>query len=150
MALEDFLRDLGGRMASNSFLLRHFPTLQQLRPVPKVRSPSQTFKQLEIEAIASFEPERINDVLRTAIGIAPIPVADYPRLRDLALIRHTVAHHAAVVRPVDLPRFQYYIVRPGQVINPPPDFVQETLRYVSGVGLDVDRLIRQAYQPVHV
>ena len=143
VALEDYLRDLGARMAGHAFLLQHFPSLSQLRATPKTRLPIHTFKQLETEPIASFEPERINALLKTAIGIAPIPQAEFPRLRDLALVRHTVAHHAAVVRQVDLPRFQYYIVRANQVINPPVDFVHETLRYVYGIGRAVDEQIRR-------
>lgn len=143
VALEDYLRDLGARMAGHAFLLQHFPSLSQLRAVPKARPPAHAFKQLETEPIASFEPERVNTLLEAAIGIAPIPQAEYPRLRDLALVRHTVAHHAAVVRQVDLPRFQYYIVRANQVINPPEDFVRETLMYVYSIGRTVDEQIRR-------
>jgi hypothetical protein len=142
VALEDYVRDLGGRMAGHNLLCQHFPELRQLRSSPKARAPGQEFRRLDTEPISSFEPEDINNRLHVAIGVAPIPAAEYSRLRDLALVRHTVAHHAAVIRPVDVPRFQYYVVHANQLINPPEDFVRETLHYLHGVGRTIDEAIR--------
>ena len=77
-------------------------------------------------------------MLQKALGVAPISAAEYARLRDLILIRHTVAHHAAVVRAVDVPRFQYYELRRGQLINPPPEFMRETLSYLYRIGRAIE------------
>jgi hypothetical protein len=141
VALEDYVRDVGGRMSEHDLLCRHFPLLEKLRAMPKARAPDQAFRRLDTEPISTFEPESINVLLFAAIGVSPIPIAEYPRLRDLALIRHTVAHHAAVIRSVDVPRFQYYVVRANQLVNPPVDFVRETLMYLYRVGRAVDEAI---------
>jgi hypothetical protein len=46
-----------------------------------------------------------------------------------------------VIRKVDVPRFQYYIVRPNQSINPPVDFVRETLTYLYRTGRTIEDAI---------
>jgi hypothetical protein len=141
VALEDLVRDFGARMADNKHISPHFPNLSKFRSEPKIRTPDQNFRRLDTDPVRSVEPEEVNQLLERALSIRPIPVSEYPRLRDLALIRHTVAHHAAVIRKVDVPRFQYYIVKPNQSINPPVDFVHETLTYLYRTGRTIEEAI---------
>jgi hypothetical protein len=143
VALEDFIRDLGARLADVPGLKRHFPYITELRPVLK-RNPRPYARQDKDPAPLSDWPE-VNTLYQRAIGVAPIAVADLPKLNDLALIRHTVAHHAALVRPIDAPRFQHWEVQANALINPPIDFVREisTLLYQTGRSFETtvaDRL----------
>jgi len=142
VALEDFVRDFGARMADYPHLSQHFPALAQLRSTPIPRAPDQAFRRLDTDPTGEVDPEKVNALFRKSLDVEPIPASEYPRLRDLALIRHTVAHHAAVIRQVDVPRFQYYIVRPGQSINPPADFVRETLTYLYRTGRTIEDAIQ--------
>jgi hypothetical protein len=142
VALEDFVRDFGARLADHARIASLFPTLARLRSKPISRAPGHAFKRLDTDPTGFVDPEEINVLFHDAFSVQPIPVAEFPRLRDLALIRHTVAHHAAVIRKVDVPRFQYYIVRPGQAINPPEDFVRDVLQYLYQTGISIERAIR--------
>ena len=142
VALEDFVRDFGARMADNTHISQHFPALARLRSKPISRAPDQAFRRLDTDPTGIVDPEQVNVLFQNSLDIEPIPTSEYPRLRDLALIRHTVAHHAAVIRQVDVPRFQYYIVRPKQLINPPADFVRETLTYLYKTGRTIEDAIR--------
>lgn len=142
VALEDFIRDFGARMADNIYISQHFPALAQLRSKPKFRAPDQAFRRLDIDPTDLVDPEQVNALFQKSLYVEPIPASEYSRLRDLALIRHTVAHHAAVIRQVDVPRFQYYIVRPRQSINPPDEFVRETLTYLYRTGRTIEDAIR--------
>ena len=138
VALEDFVRDFGARMADNTCISELFPRLVELRAAPISRPVDQAFRRLDTDPTGKIDPQDVNDLFRKALDVEPIPVAEYDRLRDLALVRHTVAHHAAVIRPVDVPRFHYYIVRPRQAINPPVDFVREALHYLYKVGRTIE------------
>lgn len=142
VALEDFVRDFGARMADNTHISQHFPKLKKLRSKPITRTQDQAFKRLDTDPTGIIDPEEINKIFLNSIGVEPIPTSEYPRLRDLALIRHTVAHHAAVIRQVDVARFQYYIVKPKQLINPPVEFVLETLTYLYKTGSTIEDKIR--------
>ena len=142
VALEDFVRDFGARMADNPHITQHFPDLAQLRAKSIPRTADQAFKRLDNDPTGVIDPQLVNDLFQKAFGVEPIPVDEYPRLRDLALIRHTVAHHAAVIRQIDVPRFQYYIVRPRQAINPPADFARETLAYLYKAGRAIEDSVR--------
>jgi hypothetical protein len=142
VALEDFVRDFGARMADNTHISQHFPALAQLRSEPIPRAPDQAFRRLDTDPTGVVDPERVNALFKNSLDVEPIPTSEYPRLRDLALIRHTVAHHAAVIRQVDVPCFQYYIVRPKQSINPPANFVRETLTYLYRTGRTIEDAIR--------
>jgi hypothetical protein len=142
VALEDFVRDFGARMADDITISCLFPALTQLRSKPIPRRPDQAFKRLDTDPTGVVDPEQVNKLFLNSLGVEPIPSSEYPRLRDLALIRHTVAHHAAVIRPVDVPRFQYYIVRPEQQINPPVAFVRETLMYLYQTGRVIEDAVR--------
>lgn len=143
VALEDFVRDFGARIADNAQIAQHFPGLAQLRAKPIPRSADQGFKRLDTDPTGVVEPQSVNDLFRESLGIEPIPTTEFPRLRDLALIRHTVAHHAAIIRPVDVQRFQYYVLRPRQAINPPADFVRETLAYLYKTGRVIENSVRE-------
>jgi hypothetical protein len=141
VALEDFVRDFGARMADNIHVRLNFPALEELRAKPILRPANQAFMRLDTDPTGVVDPQKVNDLFQKSLGVEPIPAPEYARLRDLALIRHTVAHHAAVVRSIDVPRFQYYILRPGQVINPPVDFVKETLTYLYRIGRAIEEAV---------
>lgn len=142
VALEDFVRDFGARMAEDVYITEHFPGFAELRAKAIPRTADQAFRRLDTDPTGVVEPQAINDLFKKALGVEPIPSIEYPRLRDLALVRHTVAHHAAVIRAVDVPRFQYYILRPKQAINPPSDFVRETLTYLYKIGRTIENTVR--------
>lgn len=143
VALEDFIRDFGARIADNAQIVLCFPGLAKLRAKPIQRSADQGFKRLDTDPTGVVEPQSVNDLFLNSLGIEPIPTTEYPRLRDLALIRHTVAHHAAIIRPVDVQRFQYYVLRPRQAINPPAYFVRETLAYLYKTGRLIENSVRE-------
>jgi hypothetical protein len=132
VALEDFIRDLGTRLVDVPGLESYFPNVAQLRPVLK-KNPSPYARQDRDPAPLSDWPE-VNTLYERAIGVAPLARADLPKLHDLALIRHTVAHHAALVRPIDAPRFQYWDVQANVTINPPIDFVREVSLFLYQTG----------------
>ena len=142
VALEDFMRDLVARMADDPELLSWFPQLADFRSQPKPRTPNQAFRRLDTDPAGVVDPEEINSVFQRTLGVSPIPVHDYWHLRDLALLRHTVAHHAAVIRHVDVPRFRYFRVRPGRIINPPAKFIKAELQYLYQLGRNVEASVR--------
>lgn len=144
VALEDFVRDLAARLADTPECLKHFPHLADLRAKPRSRQPSEMFKRLDTDPAGVLDPEEINLRFKQSMAIEPIPVQEYWHLRDLALLRHTVAHHAAVIRKVDVPRFAYFIVVPGRLINPPPEFVRSELRYLYDMGRTIERSVQSA------
>lgn len=142
VALEDFVRDIGARMAEHPTLLRLFPSLQELRaqPIPEVTG--QTFRRLDTDPTGVVDPEKINKLFRCALNVEPSPASEHAHLRDLILLRHTVAHHAAVIRSSDVPRFQHFIVQANQLINPPVEFVRSELNYLYRVGTMIEGNIR--------
>lgn len=142
VALEDFVRDLVARMAENQEIANLFPLLAKFRSQPRERAPDQAFRRLDTDPAGVIDPEEINAVFLKALGVAPISSHEIWHLRDLALLRHTVAHHAAVIRHVDLPRFRHFIVQPGRVINPPPAFVKAELHYLYQLGRTVETTVR--------
>lgn len=142
VALEDYVRDLVARMAENADLSLMFPQLVDVRAHQRRRTPDQSFRRLDTDPAGVIDPEDINAVFQRAIGVNPIAPIDYWHLRDLALLRHTIAHHAAVIRHVDLPRFRYFQVSAGRVINPPPAFVKSELGYLYQIGCSVEAAVR--------
>lgn len=144
VALEDLIRDLAARLAEVQNLVPFFPGLRDLRSQAMARPADQAFKRLDTDPVGVLDPEVINSRFTQAMGVTPIPISEYWHLRDLALLRHTVAHHAAVIRDVDAPRFAHFIVVPGRVINPPPDFVRSELMYLYGLGRTIERTIQSA------
>ncbi len=144
VALEDFVRDLAARLADLPDLARHFPALSKLRAERINRPSGQMFKRLDTDPAGTLDPEEVNLRFTQAMGVAPVPTQEYWHLRDLALLRHSIAHHAAVIRQVDLPRFAHFIVVPGRIINPPPEFIQSELIYLYGLGRTIEKAIRSA------
>lgn len=144
VALEDFIRDLAARLADTPSCVAHFPGLSELRAKPVNQKPDKMFKRLDADPAVFLDPEEINRVFRKAIAVEPVPATEFWHLRDLVLLRHTVAHHGAVIRQVDLPRFAHFIVSPGRVINPPPDFVRAELAYLYKMGREIEKSVRSA------
>jgi hypothetical protein len=142
VALEDFVRDFVARMADDPELLSWFPQLADFRSQAKPRTSDQAFRRLDTDPAGVVDPEQINSVFQRVLGVSPIPVHDYWHLRDLALLRHTVAHHAAVIRQVDVPRFRYFRVQPGRIINPPAAFIYAELQYLYRLGRSVEAAVR--------
>lgn len=132
VGLEDFIRDMGARLADTAGLEQYFPDIATLRPIAKKNRRPYARPDKDPAPISDW-PE-VNALYERAIGVQPFPVEDLPRLHDLALIRHTVAHHAALVRPIDVPRFQYWDVPANVLINPPVDFVREMLTLLYRTG----------------
>ncbi len=133
VALEDFIRDLGARLADHPALASYFPSISGLRIKPGKRRPNRPFARLDTDAAPFLDPGEVNKLYQKCLGIQAIPASEHAQLRDLALLRHTVAHHGAVIRSVDVQRFQHYIVQPEHLINPPVAFVREVGRY-SNLG----------------
>lgn len=144
VALEDFVRDLAARLADTPSCLEHFPGLAKLRAQHVNRQPTQMFKRLDRDPFEVLDPEEINRRFTEAMAVAPVPVPEYWHLRDLTLLRYTVAHHAAVIRQVDMPRFAHFIVKPGRTINPPPEFVRSELMYLYKMGRTIEKAIQCA------
>lgn len=144
VALEDFVRDLSARLAETPSCLKHFPGLAVLRAKRRMRQPAQMYKRLDKDPFDLLEPEELNSEFKKAMAIAPVPLQEFWHLRDLILIRHTIAHHAAVIRHIDLPRFSHFIVKPGCVINPPIDFVRSELTYLFNIGRTIEMAVRSA------
>jgi hypothetical protein len=132
VGLEDFIRDLGARLADVPGLERHFPKISALRPALKKNPPP--FARQDRDPAPLSDWLEVNTLYGQAIGVEPLPVADLPKLYDLGLIRHTVAHHAALVRPIDVPRFQHWEMQANALINPPIDFVRQMLMLLYRTG----------------
>lgn len=144
VSLEDFIKDLFARMVENVLLVELYPKLQSLRAKKKGRTPDKMYLRLDTDPIGSIDPSEINEIIESVFQIKPILETEYSKLRDLALIRHTVAHHAAVIREVDVPRFQYFKVTANQQINPPKEFIKKSILYIYNVGRKIEIEIRQS------
>jgi len=144
VALEDYVRDFGARSAENVDLVSLFPKLTKLALKQDTKPNRPVFARVDRDAYIYTDPEQLNFAFRDSIGVEPIPASEYSKLRDLALLRHTVAHHASVIREVDVARFQFYSVHAGQSINPPADFVKETLKYLYRVSRAIEISVRNA------
>lgn len=143
VALEDLIRDLGARLADIGDLSTILPRIDRLRLVSKAPNPANPSARLDKEPVSYTDFHSVIALYREVIGVEPIPAADIPRLYDLALVRHTVAHHGAIIRAIDVPRFQYYAVTAGQLINPPIPFVKETCSYLYKIGSGFTEAIRR-------
>ncbi len=148
VALEDFLRDLGARLADVRGFTTFFPNAAGLATRPRTSRPGKPYARLDQEPISSFlDFEALNQLYETCLGVRPVDPAHFPRLYDLALLRHTVAHHGAIIRAIDVPRFQYYEVQEKRLINPPVEFVKETCRFVYSVGREFETKIQDHVFP---
>jgi hypothetical protein len=144
VALEDFIRDLAARLADTPSCLANFPGLGNLRSQPVNQGSDKGWKRSDKDPVVFLDPEELNKIFKNAIAVEPVPATEFWHLRDLALIRHTVAHHGAVIRHVDVPRFAHFIVNPGRVINPPPEFIQAELKYLYKLGREIETNVRSA------
>ncbi|MEX0880828.1 MAG: hypothetical protein WEB59_09825 [Thermoanaerobaculia bacterium] len=142
VALEDLFRDLGARLADIADLQSFFPDITGLRMVPLPPKTNRPFRRLDMDPAPLTDFAEVNGLYRRCLNIEPIPVSEFPKLYDLALIRHTVAHNGSVVRQVDAGRFKYWEMRPGQFINPPVEFVKETARYLYSIGRSFETAIQ--------
>jgi hypothetical protein len=143
VALEDLIRDLGARLAEVVGLSAFFPRIDRLQLTPKSPNPSNPSARLDKEPVSYTDFQAVNALYLDVLDVEPISAANFPRLYDLALVRHTVAHHGAIFRQIDVPRFQHYDVVPGQLINPPVAFVKETCGYLYSIGTRFEKSMRQ-------
>jgi hypothetical protein len=134
VALEDFVRDFGARLADHPGLASYFPSVSGLRMTPTNPAPNRPFARLDRDPATLVDPVDVNNLYQRCLGIQPFPASEHAQLRDLALLRHTVAHHGAVIRSVDVQRFQHFIVQPGHPINPPVAFVRDVCAYLYRIG----------------
>lgn len=139
VALEDLIRDLGARLADTPSLDAHFPSVSQLRL--KLTKNSKSYARLDIDPAPLSNWPEVNKLYCRVLGVEPITSTEFPKLHDLALLRHTVAHHAALVRPIDAPRFQYWEVQPNTLLNPPIEFVREMSALLYRTGRDFQAAI---------
>jgi hypothetical protein len=134
VALEDFIRDFGVRLADHPDLTAYFPSISEFRMKPVKPKLDRPFARLDTDPIVFADPAEVNKQYKKCLGVEPFQPSEYAKLRDLALLRHTVAHHGAVIRKIDVERFQYYAVEPEHIINPPIDFVREICKYLYKIG----------------
>lgn len=142
VALEDFIRDFGMRLSNIENLDKHYPKISVLGMTPQKANPQKPSKQLDKDPAPLMDFDKLNELYESCIGIKPIGQADFPRLYDLTIIRHCIAHNGSIIREVDLPRFQYFNVTANQIINPPIDFVKETCHFLFTVGRRFENKIR--------
>jgi len=142
VAFEDFIRDLGARLADIDGLSKYFPKIGNLRLIPRAVDPSRPFARLDKDPVEFLDFDKVNSKYLNCLEIEPIPRPEFTRLYDLVLVRHTVAHHGALFRAVDVDRFQYYTVTPGRLINPPIAFVRDTCMYVYKIGRTFENAVR--------
>ncbi len=143
VALEDLFRDLGARLTDIESLSDFFPKISELRPKPKPFDSDRPFAQLEKDPAPLLDFYKLNKHYSVCLGVSPIPESEFPRLYDLALVRHTVAHHGAIFRSIDVARLLYYEIAPGRLINPPVDFVKETCQYLYRIGRGFEGCIQK-------
>jgi hypothetical protein len=141
VALEDFIRDLGARLADAPGLESHFSRIAELLPRP-VQNP-RPFGRLDKDPAPLLNWPEVNALYSRVLDVEPIPAAQMSVLHDLALVRHIVAHHAALVRPVDAPRFQHWEVVPSAQLNPPTAFVKEMATLLYRTGRSFEDAIRK-------
>jgi hypothetical protein len=144
VALEDLVRDFGARCADDSTVASYFPKIDRLRMIPIAPRPGNPFARLDKDPAPLTDFAGLNVIYRDVLGCEPFKQGSLARLYDLALVRHTVAHHGARVRAIDAPRFQHWAVRPNLAINPPREFVLQVVRFVQQVGTAYRMTIQNA------
>lgn len=98
VALEDFFRDLGSRLADVVDLKVYFPDIGTLARAPVKHSPTRPQARRYRDPVPLFDFDRLNAHYENAIGVAPIPVGHFPKLQDLVLLRHATAHNGSYAR----------------------------------------------------
>jgi hypothetical protein len=140
VALEDLIRELGNDLSRCHILATEFPMYTKLHS--KSRGRKRTHRQRDRDVTTLLEPTAVNDLYYRVLGVRPFARQDIVKVRDLALVRHTIAHHGGLFRRQDAGRFQYYRVRPGAMIAPPTDFARESVKYLYEVGRAFERTVR--------
>jgi hypothetical protein len=139
VALEDLLRESGVFLVTINELMK-LKGIKKLTQVPvQQKHPHQRTQK---DSFSLLDLEQLNDHYQAVLGIAAVEKADISRLRDLILMRHIVAHNAAIVREVDQGRFQYYAVPVGISLNPTAEFVRDTTSFISAVARQFIEKIR--------
>lgn len=141
VALEDLIRDLGTRLVEVPDLRQYFPGVEKLRPTPIRNAGPNARPDKDPTSLSNWA--KVNTLYQDAFNVSPFSDEDLPKLHDLALIRHTVAHHAAVVREVDVPRFKHWDVQRNEIINPPAQFVRELLQWLYRIGRSFETTVSE-------
>lgn len=144
VALEDFVRDLGARLADLPDLASYVPLAADLGPTQSSPQRHRPFARLDKDAAQFSDFREVNRLYQRVLGVQPFPDESLARLSDLALIRHTVAHHAARVRPIDVARFQTWEFLPNQLINPPVNVVRDLCGFIWRSGELFEKSVRTA------
>lgn len=131
VALEDYIRNINESLPKIKWFDTYFPNIGKLKA--QLKTPKSVWGPKDIDTIKPLHFEELNKVYSEVFGRWPIYSDEYAKLYDLALIRHTVAHHGSIIRPIDVSRFQYYQVFDNQHINPPVEFLTETIKYLQDV-----------------
>jgi len=140
VALEDLIRELGNDLSRCRSLATEFPRYTELHS--KARRRKRRYQQGDRDVATLLEPTAVNDLYHQVLGVRPFARQDIVRVRDLALVRHTIAHHGGLFRRQDTGRFRYYRVRPGAMIAPPTDFARESVVYLYEVGRAFEKTVR--------
>ena len=67
VALEDFIRDFGARLADNTFIRELFPDLAAFRAEPIPRSADQAFKRLDTYRTGVIDPQAVKTPFSEAL-----------------------------------------------------------------------------------
>ena len=140
MSLEDLLRETGTRLNQIPVVVNTFKGVNRLAPKP-VRNPRPGRRPDDDQPYLSFS--EMNKRYQKSFKIDAVYPTLVDQLADLALIRHTIAHHGAIVRAIDVPRFRHYQFQGGEIINPPVSFVRDIGTLVYSVGSDYLATLRQ-------
>ena len=144
VALEDLIRDTGDRLAKVLSSTSEFPNIGLIATKVKAPQPSDPSVRPDKETLSYLKPSVVNDTYRQVMGVEVIDAQHEARISDLALLRHTVAHHGGMVRAIDVQRFQYYDVQANHLINPPREFVLETAQFIYSTGSEYIKRVSTA------
>jgi hypothetical protein len=133
VALEDLFRDMGVRLNALPELRNYFKDIAAIAPQPKSNAKPGGRLDKEPEYTQFKLLNKLYQNVFCIDAVDPDPT-NIDHLDDLVLIRHTVAHHGAIVRAIDLSRFRYYQMQVGRTINPPVSFVRDIENFVYKVG----------------
>lgn len=148
VALEDFIRDFGIRLSEIENLENIFPNKTKLGLTPHTpKNNNKPSQQTQKDPVSLLDFEALNKLYSSVFGLNPIDSSNFSRLYDLAILRHCIAHNGAIVRTVDLPRFQFYNLTPNQIINPPVEFVKDTCKFLYDNGRHFEKEIQKTIFP---
>lgn len=142
VALEDFVRELGNMLFNVQSFDTYFSNSATLGQKSKTQNAPHARK--DDDATRLSDPEHVNNLYKSVFGVQPYPDNELPRLRDLILIRHIVAHHGSTVREIDAERFQYYEVPSKCLLNPTVEFTKETALYIYKIGRIFEENVKKA------